>query len=225
MAKVVTATQPDLHRIGRGRRWLRRLAIALGSALTLAILLFLLRVPLLTAMGSFLVVSDSVQRSDLIFVMGGGLDARPIRAAELYRQGYAPRIVTPYEEATAAVEYGIRLNGALETAEMLRRLGVPDSAIHLLKTATGSTSTVDDARILASYVRDNRVRRVLVVTSEFHTRRSRWAVRRFLPDSVGLIMAAADVRGYTPRDWWRSERGMLDVFQEYLKFFHNYTQR
>jgi uncharacterized SAM-binding protein YcdF (DUF218 family) len=211
--------------MGRGRRWLRRLTIALGSALTLVIVLFLLRVPLLTAMGSFLVVSDSLQPSDLIYVMGGGLDARPIRAAELYRQGYAPRIVTPYEEATAAVEYGIRLNGALETAAMLRRLGVPDSAIHLLKTETGSTSTLDDARILASYVRDNRVRRVLVVTSEFHTRRSRWAVRRFLPDSVGLIMAAADVRGYTPRDWWRSERGMLDVFQEYLKFFHNYTQR
>ena len=201
------------------------MAIALGSALTLGILLFLLRVPLLTAMGSFLVVADSLQKSDLIYVMGGGLDARPIRAAELYRQGYAPRIVIPYEESTAAVEYGIRENGALENAAMLRRLGVPDSAIHLLKTATGSTSTLDDARILASYVRENRFRRVVVVTSEFHTRRSRWAVRRFLPDSVDLIMAAADVRGYTPRDWWRSERGMLDVFEEYLKFVHNYTNR
>jgi uncharacterized SAM-binding protein YcdF (DUF218 family) len=217
VAKVVTA--------GRGQRWLLRLAIAAGTALGLGLVLFLLRAPLLTAFGSFLIVSDSVQQADLIYIMGGGLDARPLRAAELYQQGVAPRIVTPYVELTAAEEYGIRQNGALEYAALLRRLGVPDSAIQLLKTSTGSTSTLDDARILASYVRKNGFRRVVVVTSEFHTRRSRWAVRQFLPDSVDLMVAAADERGYTPRDWWRSEKGMLDVFEEYLKFVHNYTQR
>ncbi len=211
--------------VGRRRNWRRRLGLTLVLAFLAGLALFLARVPLLTAVGSFLIVSDSVERADLLYIMGGGLDARPIRAAELYRQGYAPLIATPYVESTAGVEYGIRVNAAVENVLMLRRHGVPDSVIHLLKVRGGSTSTLDDARILASYMRQRGYRRVIVVTSEFHTRRSRWALRQFLPDTIDLRMAAADERAYSPSDWWRSEAGMLAVIEEFLKFVHNSTQR
>ncbi|MEX2284347.1 MAG: YdcF family protein [Gemmatimonadota bacterium] len=221
-----SAARPFGLNPGRSRSgWPRRLALGLGLVLAGVVGLFLLRVPLLSSVANFLIVADSLERADLIYVMGGGLDARPIRAAELFRAGYAPHIATPYIENTPAVQYGIRLNGAVENALMLQRHGVPDSAIHLLKTPRGSTSTLDDARILASYLRQRGYRRVLVVTSEFHTRRSRWAVRQYVPDSIDVRMVPADEQAYTPRDWWQSELGMIDVAEEFLKFVHNYTQR
>jgi uncharacterized SAM-binding protein YcdF (DUF218 family) len=211
--------------VSRLLRLLRRLSIMLAGVLILALLLYLFRRPILTRVGAFLVVSDPPAAADLIYVLGGGLDTRPLKAAQLYRSGYARRIVVPASETGTAERLGIRPNNALESARLLQRLGVPDSAIVLLRQPGGSTSTLDDARILAVYLKRHQFRRVIAVTSEFHTRRSRWALRKILGDlPVELRMAAADDPRYDVDDWWTREAGMIDCITEYIKFIHNFTQ-
>lgn len=206
-------------------RWARRAAILLAATICLVLLLFLFRTPILTGIGRFLVVSDPPVRADLIYVLGGALDTRPLKAVQLFRSGYAPRIAVPAAESGMAEQLGIRPNNAVEVARLLQRLGVPDSAIVLLRQPGGSTSTLDDARILATYLRRHQFRRVIAVTSEFHTRRSRWALRKMLADlPVDLRMAAADDPRYDVDDWWRHEAGMLDCITEFIKFIHNFTQ-
>jgi uncharacterized SAM-binding protein YcdF (DUF218 family) len=192
------------------------------------ILLYIFRAPVLTKVGEYLVVSDSLGQADLIYLMGGGLDARPLRAAQLYRAGHARKVAIPTGEVGAAERLGVRPNIAVETAFLLQRAGVPRSAIVLLSIPGGSTSTLDDAEILATYIKRHQLRSVIAVTSEFHTRRSRWALRktmgRLLPgQQIDLRMAVADDPRYEPSDWWHSEAGMTDSVTEFIKFVHNFT--
>ncbi len=86
----------------------------------------------------------------------------------------------------------------------------------------GSTSTIDDARLLRAYVERHRIRRILVVTSAFHTRRTRWVLHRVLDglDVTVLMVPAADPR-FNERNWWRHEAGLLAYVEEYLKWLHN----
>jgi uncharacterized SAM-binding protein YcdF (DUF218 family) len=212
-------------RQSRARRWFRRLGIAIGVVIVACGLLYLVRIPLLRGVGSYLIVEDSLERADLIFITGGGPESRPFRAAELYRAGYAPRIATPMVETSPIVTLGVRPPSAVENAWVLQRLGVPDSAIRLLKWRDGATSTLDDARVLATYIKQKHYRRVIVVTSDFHTRRTRWAVRQFVPDSIDVRMAPADSHNFGPDDWWRTEDGLIAVMEEFFKFVHNFTQR
>jgi uncharacterized SAM-binding protein YcdF (DUF218 family) len=202
----------------------RRTLITLATLGVVVLVLYLFRAPILTRVGRFLVVSDPLKTSDLIYLMGGEVNTRPVEAARLYREGLAPRIAVPYTEIGAAERLGVRPNVAVENATLMQRLGVPRSAIVLLRQSGGSTSTIDDARILAVYAQRHQLRSVIVVTSEFHTRRSRWALRKILGDlPVDIRMAPADDPRYQVNDWWQNEPGMIDCIEEFIKFIHNFT--
>ena len=185
--------------------------------------MYFLRAPLLSAVARLLVVSDPVEPADLIYVMGGNPAARPAAAVQLYRAGYARRIAVPRVEPLDSVLEGLRLHSTIEVTHILQRLGVPRSAIVILEWPGGSTSTLDDARILVSYARQAGLRRVIVVTSELHTRRTRWALRKMMrrDEPFQLMVSPAIEAGVRADNWWKSEDGLLQCASEYLKFLHN----
>lgn len=85
-------------------------------------------------------------------------------------------------------------------------------------------STQGEARALARYLRKHPLRSVLVVTSDYHTRRARWTLRRELTDQrVELRMAGAPA-SFSARHWWRSEEGLMLTLEEYLKFVHTWLR-
>jgi uncharacterized SAM-binding protein YcdF (DUF218 family) len=187
--------------------------------------LYLLRVPILVALGRFLTVEDALQRGDVIFVLAGDANFRPARAAELYHAGWAPRIVIPRPEDLPSHELGVMPNLTDLATTVMQRLGVPRDAIVVLTIPDGSTSTIDDARMFRAYAARHNVRRAIVVTSSFHTRRTRWVMRRALKGmGVELIMTPADDPRFAANNWWRSEPGTLAFVTEYLKWIHNATQ-
>jgi hypothetical protein len=57
-------------------------------------------------------------------------------------------------------------------------------------------------------------RRVLVVTSNFHTRRARHIFVRVFRDSADVRVIAARDSGYDPADWWHSRTGIKSFFLE-----------
>ena len=69
---------------------LKRLLVR--SALILAPLL-LLAVFALSRLGAWLVVEDPLEKADAIFVLGGTRYERPLEAVDLYKAGWAPRIM------------------------------------------------------------------------------------------------------------------------------------
>jgi uncharacterized SAM-binding protein YcdF (DUF218 family) len=199
-------------------RLLRRAGIAALALLCLALAAYALRAPILTGVARLLTVRDPVSRADLVLVLGGEINTRPFHAAELYRRGVAPRVVLVRERSGPAVRQGLYPSRADVSALILRRGGVPDSAIVVLEPTGGASSTREEAGALREYLRSGGGRRVVVVTNAYHTRRARLAVRRAtrsLP--VEILMSPAPADGFSESDWWRSEDGLVAYFGEFAK--------
>ena len=88
----------------------------------------------------------------------------------------------------------------------LTEQGVPASAIvsfpHL------AADTREEALDLARLAGDRHWRHVLVVTSNYHTRRARYIFRRLWPPgSEFRVISATDVN-YDPSIWWQTREGV-----------------
>lgn len=213
---------PGRRRRGARAKW-RFAILALGVFILVG---FAFRRSILVASASFLDVGEPPTHADLIHLLGGAIDSRPLVAADLYRLGFAPRIFLSRVEETEASLLGVFPNETDATMEILRMKGVPDSAIVVVEIGSGASSTTDDARILARYLAKRPAERVLVVTSAYHTRRARWNLRRQLATvPVEIRMISAPDPKFSAEDWWTHEAGMLAITEEYLKFLHNWIYR
>lgn len=202
-------------------------ALPLGLGLLL-LFLFALRGPILVAVARAVEVHQPPLRADLIFLLSG--DARHAgraqEAASLYLRGFAPVVVMARPEDEHAMFLGLYPNDADVNSAILRRAGVPDSAILMIVAPGGATSTTDEGILLDWYLRKHPADRVLAVTNEYHTRRARWALERGLTGSDAEIrmIGARDPR-FHAGNWWRSEEGLLAYFSEYVKWVHNLLYR
>jgi uncharacterized SAM-binding protein YcdF (DUF218 family) len=202
------------------RRGLLVAGLLFGLLLVLACLT---RARLLTGAADYLIVDDPLQPADVIFVLNGDYNTRPFRAAELYRQGLAPLIVMARAESQPAEELGLVQNDTDISVAVMEKLGVPADRIVVLPVPGGVTSTFDEADRLRQYVAENGVRRVLVVTSAFHTRRARWVIARELAGlPVALEVTAVPYPGFDATDWWQNENGLITLDNEYIKLFYYY---
>jgi uncharacterized SAM-binding protein YcdF (DUF218 family) len=107
----------------------------------------------------------------------------------------------------------------------MRELGVPDENITVLYYIDGgATSTYDEAVTLRRYVEDHAIERVILVTSAFHTRRSRWIFEKELSaSSITLEVAAAPHWRFDATNWWQVERGLIMFANEYIKLFYYFV--
>ncbi|MET0400126.1 MAG: YdcF family protein [Longimicrobiaceae bacterium] len=202
---------------GRGRR-LRRAGAAALALLVLGLAAYALRAPLLTGVARLLTVRDPVSRADLVLVLGGELNTRPFHAAALYRRGVAPRVVLVREQQGPAVRQGLYPHRTDVAVRILRRGGVPASAVVVLETPGGAASTADEARALRGYLRATGLRRVVVVTNPYHSRRARLALRRGTRGlGAEILMSPAPAWEFDEANWWRSEEGLIAYFNEYVK--------
>ncbi|MFA5912550.1 MAG: YdcF family protein [Burkholderiales bacterium] len=187
--------------------------------------LFLLAVLLATAICSaaglyyvadWLSAGDRPQKADAILVLGGGY-ARPFEAADLYREGYAPRIYVsaPFREDQYRLldEAGIPFPREEDVVRaVLLKKGVPASAIALL--GKDLISTAEEAQAARALFAKS-APRLLIVTSPYHLRRARIIFTDALP--------AADIRmiatGYEPfpEAWWKSQSAARNVLLELAK--------
>ncbi len=185
--------------------------LVLLALLTVLGLVYLLRHPLLRAAGEFWVVDEPPQAADAILLLSeDNFNAdRATRAAELYR-GWAPRVVAS----------GRMLRRYAGLAELMQRdlveRGVPAEAV--VRFAHTADNTAEEAQALRQLVVERGWRRVLVVTSNYHTRRARYIFRRVFPLQVEVRVAAARDSGYDPDRWWQSRLGKKLFLRETLGF-------
>lgn len=199
------------------RRWL----LVLVALLALAGGLWMVRNRILAAAGALLVDSDPAQRVDLILLLNGDLDTRPAAAAQLWKQGLAPRIAIARSESSRAVQMGLVPNVTDLALEMLQREGVPREAIDEVPFPGGVTSTRDEAMAVRAWLREHPARSMLIVTNAIHTRRARWIFDRELRGAgIRILFWAVPDRRYRVERWWDNEHGFLGVYNEYLKLVY-----
>ncbi|MGH9594149.1 MAG: YdcF family protein, partial [Bryobacteraceae bacterium] len=90
--------------------------------------------------------------------------------------------------------------------------GVPASSIVLFRHR--ADNTLEEAQALRSLVVDRRWRRLIVVTSNYHTRRARYIFSRVMPSDVEVEMAAAPDPAFVPDHWWETRIGLKTFSRE-----------
>jgi uncharacterized SAM-binding protein YcdF (DUF218 family) len=172
-------------------------------------------------LGSLLSREDPLQRADTIFVFAGTRMERALEAAELYLEGYAPSVVLTEEVPDGGVaaleDRGFDLLSHAEMSrDMMVRLGVPSDAILIAPGLHNSTAA--EARTLRSLARLRGWRRIILVTSKFHTRRAGLAAGRELSRmGTEIILRGSRYDPADPAHWWRTRRDARSVAVETQK--------
>ena len=205
-------------------RWIRRAALLLVVVVVTAGIVYLARVPLLVWTGRLLLHDDPVEVSDAIDVLGGGSLARELAAVDLYREGYAPTVVLTLAAARPiAAELGRRglsvKSEAEARVEFVVEGGVPLEAVTVLSRPV--TSTHGEVALLAEWAESRDLERLIVVTSGYHSARTRLVVDRVFGDQpIELLVHAAPVTDFSPEDWWRRRMVLRDVIFELQKLVY-----
>lgn len=173
---------------------------------------------LLRRLAGWWVVDEPLEKADAIVVLAGDCfwAGRLRRALEIYRQGWAPWVVLS----------GQLLHPRFSEAELVEQeaieLGFPRQV--LLRVSHDGGSTLEEALVLRHFLQEHDLRRIIVVTSNFHTRRTR-TIYQALPGVCSTdvrVVAAPDLR-FNPDCWWQPRAGLLTLAGELLSLF--YTRR
>jgi uncharacterized SAM-binding protein YcdF (DUF218 family) len=186
----------------------------LGSLLSLLFLvvfcaaIYLARGPILRFAGESWVVEDSLDHADALLILSDDnfFADRATRASELFRQKWAPIVVAS----------GRRLRPSAGIAELMEHdlieRGVPKDRI--VRFPHDADNTREEAQALASLVAEHNWHTVIVVTSNYHTRRARYIFRRVFPSTVSVRVASARDGEFDAEHWWQNRRSLKEFTRE-----------
>ena len=174
----------------------------------------LLLLILLVAFGLFagrLLVLNSPEKADAIVVLAGGRnDNRYYKGLELLRAGYAPRM---YVDALADIR-----NFGHTDAEHAQKF-VEESAgadVGRIKVCgVLGDSTVEETATVVRCLQPDGVRSVLLVTSEYHSRRALSIFQKLTPQYRLSMAAAPDIRFGVK--YWQHREWAKTTLEEWQK--------
>jgi uncharacterized SAM-binding protein YcdF (DUF218 family) len=173
--------------------------------------------------GHFLIVDEPLEPADAILVLAGSRTVRWLEGVDLYRERMAPNVViSPGIVESAEVELRRRGIDFPAEADLVKRamvqLGVPGPAITILSSTGRLDNTADEAAAMKQLAVQRDWASVIVVTSKYHTRRTRFAFRREFSDtSIRIQVRGSRYDGAKPDGWWRSRPDLRYVISELQK--------
>ncbi len=193
--------------------------LALVFLIVFLLILYLARGPLLRAVAAGWIVDEPLEKAQAIVVVGGDSSAgdRLRHAVQLYRAGWAPRLVL------SGAPFRNYFNESELMAHEAKQLGVP--AEHLILAPSNADSTLEEALGLRAVLARHDFRKIIVVTSNFHTRRARTifvGVYRPLGTRV-IVSAAPDVR-FDAQTWWQQREGRKQMVLEISKLIYTWWE-
>jgi hypothetical protein len=166
-------------------------------------------VVVLAANAGKMLVIDDPKPSDVIVVLAGETDHRPTHALELLEQGYARRVLID-----VPAEAKIYDSTQIQLAEKYVR-SLPQAAEVVICPIVG-LSTRGESHDVQQCLTHEQGTRILVVTSEFHTRRSLSTFRQELRGKSFSVAAARDATQFGTR-WWTHRQWAKTCLDEWLK--------
>lgn len=167
---------------------------------------------LLAALGAasgWLLVIDRPQHADVIIVLAGETDKRPLRGVELLQQGFAPHVVLDVPANAQIYQWT-----QLQLAQMFID-GLPRSK-DISVCPIGGLSTRDESRDAIPCLQNIPGKNVLLVTSDYHSRRALAIFRHELKDRNFSVAAAYDSKTFGER-WWRHREWAKTALEEWTK--------
>jgi len=167
------------------------------------LLLFISMLGVLIADSFYHNYTDEPVDADVIIVLGGGDQGRMDKAAELYQAGYADTVImTPI---------GDRFSGE-ELKSIGRHYGIDESDIIVEEE---SDSTYTNAEESIKIMEEEGFDSALVVTNDYHTKRSRLAFDRVNEgDKTFIFINAMNLSG---ERWYERENSGTIWLNEFVK--------
>ena len=156
-----------------------------------------------------LLVTNNPQPADVIVVLAGETDSRPARALQLLSQGYAPRMLLDVP-ADAKIYQSTMLDIARDYIQQL-----PQKNLVSICPISG-LSTKAEARNVAKCLAPSDPRSVLIVTSDYHTRRALSIFKHELPGVRCSAASATDPQQFGTH-WWRHRQWAKLNFDEWTR--------
>ncbi len=175
------------------RKWSLRLAFVFFT------LLVLLGVAAFLFPQKCLCVDDGPVKADVVVVLGGGSHDRPERAAELFKEHAAPRILVS------------GLGDCTIYRRALMAAGVPSRAIQM---EDQSRTSKENAIFTVKLLRAQRAHHVILVTSWYHSRRALACFEHYGPELQ--FYSRPSYLGYARADWSRNKLAHR-IYLEYFK--------
>ena len=158
--------------------------------------LYVARHPIMRFAAESWVVDQPAAHADAIVVLGGDnfYADRATHAAKLFREGVSNQVVAS----------GKRLRPGAGEAELmehdLTERGVPKEKI--LRLPQDASSTIEEAIMLGRAAEQHGWKSIVLVTSNYHTRRARYIFQKKFPPSIAVSVASAPDGDFDPTRWW-----------------------
>ncbi len=178
------------------------------SRLRIGLFLVVIFVALASQAARFLVV-DEPGKADAVVVLAGETNVRPARALELLRLGFAPRVFLDAE--TRDLIYDQRLTDIAQKYVN----GLPEANRVSVCPIVGF-STNAEADDVDRCLQPLGAHRVLIVTSDYHTRRALLIFRHRLPQYLFNAAAARNPQQFGEA-WWTHREWAKVTFDEWSK--------
>ncbi len=183
----------------------RKLLIAVFLAAVIVII-----IPL--SISFYLSPQDNLSKCDAIVVISGGdTTARLAEGVNLYKDGWAPKIIF-----SGAAAQGEISNALAMKREALTR-GALESEILIEEE---STTTEENARFVAELITNNDIKSIILVTSPYHQRRAYNHFRKELGDGFVIINHSAKDQNWSKTNWWDNATARFLTLGEVLKNFY-----
>lgn len=164
---------------------------------------------------NFIFLEDEPEKADVIFVPGSDEGGLAVRAAELWKTGYAP-IVLPSGRYGKLVG---KFSGdpAFETEweylhHILREEGVPEDVIWKEDQATFTYENAIYSRKLTDAA-GLQVKKALLCCQAFHARRARLYYQVCFPEAE-ILVCPVETKGINRYNWYQKENGVKLVLNE-----------
>lgn len=173
------------------------------------VVVFVVIVAVLASQAARLLVVDEPGESNAIVALAGETNVRPARALELLRQGVAPRVFLDVQTRDVIYDQPLTdivrkyVNGLAEA----NRVSVCPIA---------GFSTNAEADDVSRCLQSMGAHRVLIVTSDYHTRRALLIFRHRLPQYQFSVAAARGPKSFGDA-WWTNREWAKATFDEWLK--------
>jgi uncharacterized SAM-binding protein YcdF (DUF218 family) len=174
--------------------------------------IFLCLILILVTMPFLLVIENDPVQAEIGIVLGGGGGSRLRKGVELYDNGFVAELLLVDLKAGS-------------WNHIVRNL-CPDCDLQEKKITilSGSTSTATDAQLAFAYCQNAEVRKALVVTDPYHTRRASLAFQqRFQGSGIEVRVISSNDYGHllSPRvQWWKDKATRQVVLLEFGKCLH-----
>jgi len=192
--------------------------------LLIILCLFLFRNRYLPYAGNFLVVEDSLEKADAIFVFGGSIPNRIIEAVDIYNQGFAPLIIISKYPKSEGYKYleekGITYpEGHDINKSIALSLEIPENSIMITNYRAGST--FEELMLLNEYCLENNIKKIILVSTKSHTKRISKIFSDIAGDKIKGIVRYTKYDNYNPDKWWKDRHSLRQTLFEYQKLLYH----